>query len=64
MRIFYKCDCMTAEVGIELRERSDHEDVGAWAREIKQALAADHDKRSPRCVRASTLLLRGHMMSE
>jgi len=53
MRIFYRCDCMSTEVGVEIRDRQNYEDVTAWARDAKQALAADHDKRSPRCVRAS-----------
>jgi len=57
MRILYRCDCMAAEAGVEFRDRQDCEDVTAWAQDAKRALAEDHAKRSPRCVRASVNLI-------
>lgn len=50
--IRYKCHCMSAEAIVRVPWRREDQDVVEWVeRTCGEAIAADHQKRSPLCLR-------------
>lgn len=55
IEIRYKCACMQDEVGVDVRQRLELEDIVNWVEvTVAAAVSNDHFKRSPRCFLGKT----------
>lgn len=50
IEIRYKCRCLPEEVSFQMRERVQHEEILEFMNHVQQAIAVDHNNRSPLCM--------------